>query len=124
MKKQLPKTSRRTCYRITPRFHIPFLILTTYSIFNVTSTIFTFSYLLKHKYLKENAWLMSLSSAMVLMGFCSDSIIYVFLQKQVREVCFLMLRRKWNTRPSISSVKTLTNFELRNTLMDRDKYST
>ena len=75
------------------KFKVPFLLVTTYIICNVTSMISVMFYLQKPRDWPYIAIFGRICEFLVLFGFLSDAIIYVFIQKDIRRTWLAWLKR-------------------------------
>ena len=82
------------------KFAVPFLILATYLIFNVTSSFLSVSFTYHKKIiLLQMAWITRV------LGFLTDALLYIFLQKSVR--AFIKSKCRWRRqRNEVSASET------------------
>ena len=93
-------TTRKSTFK---RFKVPFLVILTFILFNVTSTIVltVASYSVLRENVEDLLWHFSIF--LDITGFISDVCIYVFLQKEIRKLCLVLMRNFCRNRSSISS---------------------
>ena len=76
----------------TSKFIIPFLILATYLVFNVTSSILFVLRRLPGSWSSSSLLLLQVAWLIETMGFLSDALLYIFLQRHVRTLLASKLR--------------------------------
>ena len=81
-------------------FRIPFLMVATYLIFNVPSTIIFQVY--THRKEENKIYLLTVAYFLFILGFLSDSLLYIFMQRKVQ----LMIRRKVMPMSTITNTNT------------------
>ena len=81
------------------KFLIPFLMVATYLMFNVSSNVL-FTIRRQWKSLKEDIIriLLSLGWTFTMVGYISDAVLYIFLQKSVRNSIASFFRKNHNLR--------------------------
>ena len=75
------------------KFIVPFAMVATFILFNVTCTVLTVIYLVNHS-VSENTYdlIRDTTILLIMAGLLSDALIYIFLQKEVRSRLFTLFK--------------------------------
>ena len=115
--RRMPKGSigsaqNRSTSFVNPKFLVPFLVIFTYLLFNVSSSITFQVWRLQERPMKESDIhpLYITAQMMAFVGFLADGLLHIILQKDVRTHIFRTLRRRRVIRRDVDSIYHMSTF--------------
>lgn len=95
------KNKATSSIQVWKKMEVPALMIITFLVFNISSTIINYIYM----YHLTNL-VLNLVNVMIILGWCTDSIIYLLIQKRVRHLIFSMsIKRSIKTAKEVLSHK-------------------